>query len=173
MVPTLTVVDITNLKLNKRVQNQKRDGRIGNGWVVVDVKAPSKDVFSSLKDFQRYPTLIPTVRTADITHIDSATTKAAFTLSRFRLPVNVIHKIDYDQKLISFTLDPSKTNPIISKCEGYWLVQEPNDHLGYTRVWLYASIVVSRLVPAFIVDYASARALPRATEWLQKYFEDS
>lgn len=43
----------------------------------------------------------------------------------------------------------------------------------YSRVWLYANIVVSRLVPSFIVDYAAYRALPRATEWLQSYFSDS
>lgn len=43
----------------------------------------------------------------------------------------------------------------------------------YSRVWLYANLVVSKLVPTFIVEYAAARALPRATEWLQSYFPNS
>ena len=41
---------------------------------------------------------------------------------------------------------------------------------GHARVWLYANVVASRLLPGTIVDYAASRALPRATEWLLTYF---
>jgi hypothetical protein len=38
-------------------------------------------------------------------------------------------------------------------------------------VWLAASLHVNSFVPGFIVDYAAARALPRATTWLKPTIE--
>jgi hypothetical protein len=42
---------------------------------------------------------------------------------------------------------------------------------GYTRVYLLASLQISRALPTFIVDYAADRAMPRATTWLKPEVE--
>jgi hypothetical protein len=42
---------------------------------------------------------------------------------------------------------------------------------GYTRVYLLASLQISRALPTFIVDYAAVRAMPRATTWLKPEVE--
>lgn len=170
-LPSLSEIELSNLMCDKRVQCQKRVGREGYGWVVLDVKAPPDRVFETLQSFKRYEEMIPTVRSAKILALNEKTVVAEFSLSRFRLPVNVIQNVDLENKVIRFVLDQNRPNPVISKVEGYWFVQLPDGREGYSRVWLYANVVASRLVPSFIVDYAASRALPRATEWLLTYFD--
>jgi len=76
-----------------------------------------------------------------------------------------------EQRVIKFSLDNSRsTNLVLRQAEGYWHVQQPTDRPGYARVYLSTNIVVSRLIPSVIVDYAAARALPRATTWLMDRF---
>ena len=93
-------------------------GPEGNGYVVIDVRAPSDVVWACLLDFHSYPAIIPTVR--DITmytnthlrqgyraerpveHEDGtaailevgvpSVTRASFTLSKFRLKIAAMHK---------------------------------------------------------------------------------
>jgi hypothetical protein len=95
--------------------------REGKGFVVVDVKAPSKAVWDILLDFESYPKTIPTVRTmkmftntkltepyyeerpvqkedflngkiAKLKYSIPSVTRAAFVLSKFRLNIAAIHK---------------------------------------------------------------------------------
>jgi hypothetical protein len=47
----------------------------------------------------------------------------------------------------------------------FWRLKE------WTRVWLICELRVSQVLPSFIVDYASARAMPRATSWLKPQVE--
>lgn len=120
----------------------------------------------------RYDGMIPTVRSVDIYNTSSeAVSHAEFSLSKFRLKVNVVHTVCPDEQLIKFTLDRSRPNLVLREADGFWLVQAPADRpAGYSRVWLSANIVVSRVVPTVLVDYAASRALPRATSWLQTFF---
>lgn len=70
--------------------------------------------------------------------------------------------------MIQFRLDSDRPNLVMRSADGFWWVEQPADRPeGVSRVWLTANIVVSRLVPALVVDYAAGRALPRATAWLQ------
>lgn len=45
-----------------------------------------------------------------------------FSLSRFKLPVNVLQTVYKKKRLIRFKLDPSRPNPVVSKVEGFWYV---------------------------------------------------
>ena len=55
--------------------------------------------------------------------------------------------------------------------EGQWSLEEVAGREGEcTRVCLNIELEASRLVPGFIIDYAASRALPKATLWLQPYF---
>jgi hypothetical protein len=117
-----------------------------------------------------YDTFIPTVRSAKVSNISATSVAAEFALSKFRLKVNVVMKTHPEENAITFRLDRERPNLVMREAEGFWLVESPPDRPGYTRVWLGANIVVSRLVPTVIVDYAAARALPRATSWLHSYF---
>lgn len=51
-LPSLSKEDEMILRSNKRLQNQKRTGRQGYGWVAVDVKASPEQIFTALEDFK-------------------------------------------------------------------------------------------------------------------------
>ena len=200
-LPALTAEQKRQLENNERVQFQKDMGREGDGFVVLDVKAPPDVVWECLLDFQSYPETIPTVRDvtmytntrltddyrklkpasfedgtmATLKHGIPSVTRAAFTLSKFRLKIAAIHKYrphplgDY----MVFTLDPACTNLVLKAAKGVWHTQVNPDGKGeeYTRVWLLCEVSVSRLLPQWITDYAARRAMPRATTWLKPQVE--
>jgi len=170
----------------------------GSGFVVFDVYAPAEAVWECLLDFHEYPNLIPTVRDMKMftnTNVKGSyhgeqpiepyedgtyarlevgtpsVTRAAFTLSKFKLNIAAIHKYtphpqgDY----MIFTLDPACTNIVLQKAKGVWYTQSNPDGKGaeVTRVWLLCELKVSSVLPRWIVDYAAKRAMPRATSWLR------
>jgi hypothetical protein len=120
-LPQLTGAQLSQLCKGERVQEQSDMGRQGKGFVVIDVKAPAKDVWDVLLDFESYPKTIPTVRKMTMftnTHLKEpyyeekpvqkedflngkiaklkysipSVTRAAFVLSKFRLNIAAIHK---------------------------------------------------------------------------------
>jgi len=198
--PKLSPEQCSRLMRGERVQFQDDMGRAGSGFVVWDVKAPSSVVWDCLLDFQSYPQTIPTVRevimytntkikedyraekpldfedgTAAICkHGIPSVTRAQFALSKFRLKIAAIHKYQPNAKgdYMIFTLDPSSRNMVLKYAKGIWHTQSnPDGKEGYTRVWLLCELSVSRLLPQWIVDYAAARAMPRATTWLKPQVE--
>ncbi|KAL7470788.1 hypothetical protein ACHAXS_011047 [Conticribra weissflogii] len=101
-------------------------------------------------------------------------TRAQFSLSKFRLKIAAIHKYRPHPKgdYMIFTLDPASTNMVLKYAKGIWHTESnPDGKEGYTRVWLLCELRVSRLLPQWIVDYAAARAMPRATTWLKPQVE--
>jgi len=112
---------------------------------------------------------------ATLKHGVPSVTRAAFTLSKFRLTIAAIHKYrphplgDY----MVFTLDPACTNAVLKNAKGVWHTQSNPDGKGdeYTRVWLLCELKVSSLLPKWIVDYAAKRAMPRATTWIKPHVE--
>ena len=172
-VPYLTPREKMTLAIGERVQKQDRKANCGSGLVVVDIPADADLVFETLTRFSMYQDMIPTVRSSRIlsTTSNGVHTVAEFTLSRFLLRVNVEHQLLREQRTIMFRLDKSRPNLVFEEAEGYWHVQAPADRpKGYSRVYLTANIVATRMIPPLILDYAAARALPRATKWLLPYF---
>jgi len=184
------------LEAGGRVQFQEDMKREGSGFVVFDVDAPEAAVWDSLLDFPEYPRLIPTVRDvrmftntnpkasyldespvafedgtcARLGHGVPSVTRAAFTLSKFKLTIAAIHKYRPHPKgdYMIFTLDPACTNIVLQKAKGVWHTQSnPDGKEGKTRVWLLCELKVSSVLPRWIVDYAARRAMPRATSWLK------
>ena len=171
-LPPLTLADLRILHEGGRVQKQARSGRTGSGLVVVDVKAPLQDVFELLQRVDEYDKYIPTVRSVTAySKSNDKLIKAEFSLSRFNLKVNVVHEKFPSKRLVKFSLDADKPNLVLKKAGGFWYVEDAADRPGYTRVYLSASVACSVFVPTLIVDYAAARALPRATSWLRPFFE--
>eukprot|EP00586_Coscinodiscus_wailesii_P015490 CAMPEP_0172518896 /NCGR_PEP_ID=MMETSP1066-20121228/291093_1 /TAXON_ID=671091 /ORGANISM="Coscinodiscus wailesii, Strain CCMP2513" /LENGTH=407 /DNA_ID=CAMNT_0013301373 /DNA_START=615 /DNA_END=1835 /DNA_ORIENTATION=+ len=200
-IPDLSASQYARLRRGERVEFQQEMGLEGNGYVVIDVKAPAKVVWECLLDFHSYPDLIPTVRDVTMytnTHLNEdyyhedkveyedgryailkhgipSVTRAAFTLSKFKLKIAAIHKYrphpqgDY----MIFTLDQANKNMILQNAKGIWHTQSNPDGKGedYTRVWLLCELRVSRMLPKFIVDYAAKKAMPRATTWLKPQVE--
>ena len=80
-----------------------------------------------------------------------------------------MHTVLREQRVLKFSLDSSRPNLVLRQAEGFWHVQGIHDRPGYSRVYLSTNIIVSRVIPSVIVDYAAARALPRATSWLETY----
>ncbi|KAL3766582.1 hypothetical protein ACHAWO_008256 [Cyclotella atomus] len=199
-LPKLSTDQNARVMRGERVQFQDDMGRAGSGFVVWDVKAPASVVWDCLLDFQSYPQTIPTVREVVMytnTHLKEdyraekpldfedgtaaickhgipSVTRAQFSLSKFRLKIAAVHKYrphpegDY----MIFTLDPASRNMVLKYAKGIWHTQgNPDGKEGYTRVWLLCELSVSRLLPQWIVDYAAARAMPRATTWLKPQVE--
>jgi hypothetical protein len=172
-VPYLTPREKMTLAAGERVQKQDRKANCGSGLVVVDIPANADLVFETLTRFSMYQDMIPTVRSSRIlsTSSNGVHTVAEFTLSRFLLRVNVEHQLWREQRTIMFRLDKSRPNLVFEEAEGFWHVQVPADRpKGYSRVYLTANIVAARMIPPLILDYAAARALPRATKWMLPYF---
>jgi hypothetical protein len=175
-LPVLSNFDVAALRRGERVQKQDRLGRSGYGFVVLDVDATPEDVFDALTQISDYQEMIPTVRGVKVYSKTANMVAAELYLSRFYLKLNVIHSILRDNRIVKFRLDTSKPNLVLRKAEGFWYVQSvdggspDNPGSAKSRVYLSADIVASRLVPTMIVDYAAARALPRATTWLQQFF---
>lgn len=199
-LPSLSAEQSRRVISGERVQFQDDMGRAGSGFVVWDVKAPASVVWDCLLDFQSYPQTIPTVREVVMytnTHLKEdyraekpldyedgtvaickhgvpSVTRAQFSLSKFRLKIAAVHKYrphprgDY----MIFTLDPASTNVVLKYAKGIWYTESnPDGKEGHTRVWLLCELRVSRLLPQWIVDYAAARAMPRATTWLKPQTE--
>lgn len=203
-LPKLSQQQSNQLLSGERVQFQSDMRREGSGFIAVDVKAPADVIWECLLDFYSYPQTIPTVRDiqmftnthlaqdyyaekevdrikyedgtlATLKHGVPSVTRAAFTLSKFRLKIAAIHKYrphpqgDY----MIFTLDPACTNLVLQNAKGVWHTQSNPDGRGeeYTRVWLLCELKVSSLLPKWIVDYAAKKAMPRASSWIKPHCE--
>ena len=193
-LPKLSAEQYQQLMSGERVQEQSKMGREGSGFVVMDVPAPAYAVWECLLDFEAYPENIGTVRSMRMftnTHLKqsyiaekpvppgtgmetrhygmASVSRAAFTLSKFRLKIAAVHKYQPhpDGHYMEFTLDKACTNAVLQDAKGIWYTQEnPEGREGYTRIWLLCELKVSPMLPKFIVDYAAKRAMPRATTWL-------
>jgi hypothetical protein len=193
-LPKLSPEQYQLLQNGERVQEQSKMGREGSGFVVMDIPAPAYAIWECLLDFEAYPENIGTVRSMRMftnTHLKqsyiaekpmppgtgmetrhygmASVSRAAFTLSKFRLKIAAIHRYQPhpDGHYMVFTLDKACTNAVLQDAKGIWYTQEnPDGRDGYTRIWLLCELRVSPMLPKFIVDYAARRAMPRATTWL-------
>ena len=153
-LPKLSDEQRKQLRSGERIQEQSRMGREGSGYVVLDVKAPPFVVWETLLDFEAYPETIPTVKSMQLYTSEKlnvgfvnekpvnpgtgrearhygtpSVTRAAFTLSKFRLNIAAIHRYtphplgDY----MIFTLDKSCTNMVLKGAKGIWYTEENPD----------------------------------------------
>eukprot|EP01042_Synura_sphagnicola_P003721 gene3721-4642_t len=100
--------------------------------------------------------------------------QAEFSISKLRLKVAMRHTIRAEERLINFSLERNRPNPVLRSAEGFWFVESPADRTdGYTRVWFHAAVIASPLLPASLVDYAAGKALAKATNWIQPYFSSN
>lgn len=170
-LPFLSPRDKMSLAAGENVQRQDRDGSRGKGIVVVDVFAPADTVFDTLCQFSMYEDMIPTVRSSSVISRDGLNTAAAFTLSRFQLRVNVVHRVFKEQRIVKFRLDDDRPNFVFEEAIGFWHVQAPKDRPeGWSRVYLSACILTNVMIPPLIMDYAASRALTRASKWIKPHF---
>jgi len=90
---------------------------------------------------------------------------------------------------IGFELDPECKNLVLTRANGFWQLQPfvpvsagadrlvsagdmpPGSGSQRTRIWLWANVEASALLPNVIVDYASSRAFTRATQWIRTTME--
>ncbi|KAG5187518.1 hypothetical protein JKP88DRAFT_178923 [Tribonema minus] len=110
-----------------------------------------------------------TVREVRLLGARGPATHAEFVISRFRLLVRVLLTARPSAGTVEFQLDPTAAGAgLFKEARGVWYVEPaPEGRAGVSRVWLVASLRVQRAVPGFLVDYAAARALPRATAWVK------
>lgn len=169
-LPRLDSNEIRCLSAGLAVQKQSRDGLAGNGYVAIDMRASPEAVWSLLTDYAKYEERIPTVRASSVQPgATKDNCRATYVLSKFRLEVSVTQRFDDSRQKLSFFLDSKSRNLVMKEAAGFWHIETDAQGLkpGHVRVWLCASIRISRVVPRWVVDYAARRALPRATTWLR------
>lgn len=172
VLPDLTVQDKRILAAGEMIEKQDRNGSKGKGLVVVDIHFSPEVVFDTLTQFAMYQNMIPIVKSSTIISSDGVTTRAEYVFTRFFLRVNVKHTVLQQQRIVKFTLDPNRVNPIFKEADGFWHVEIPTDRPeGYCRVYLIAQIVTREAVPTVLIDYAATTALSRATKWLKPFFD--
>ena len=170
-LPYLTDKDKMILAAGGMIQKQHRDGYRGSGLVVVDILSSPDGVFDTLMQFAAYQDMIPIVKSSKIISSDGVDTFAEFILSKFLLRANVKHTVVKDHRIIKFILYPNKVPPVVREAEGFWHVEVPADRPeGYCRVYLSAQVLTDNMVPPLLLDYAVARALSRATQWMKPFF---
>eukprot|EP00438_Fugacium_kawagutii_P029492 Skav223540 [mRNA] locus=scaffold4327:43204:47174:- [translate_table: standard] len=172
-LPRLTADEERKLKENLHVQRQTREGPQGQGMVVFDVHAPAALVLERLADFENYPAMIPVVRKATVhcSHVaddGSLTAHCSYRISRFYLAV---HNVSREEGLVRFDLDPTVSAMMLNQVTGFWYV-EALETEGVSRVWLRVDLCAANWLPHWLIDYASERALTRATAWLKPNVEE-
>jgi len=183
-LPALTPAEERALLNGERVQRQTRNGRVGTGLVVVDVDADVSTAFAVLTDIDRYPERIPTVRAAVTYHRAEKLLKTQFQISKFRLQINTELRCAREANMLEFKMDPERPAPFLDDASGFWFLEvvgrvvadgdaAASESSPRTRIWLVADLACSALLPTAIVDYAAARALPRATSWLQPVMKEA
>lgn len=163
------------LRSGRRVQRQTREGPKGQGLVAFDVRAPASVVLERLADFANYPSMIPVVRKAvvHLSHVaddGTLTAHCSYRISRFYLGVSIVHSVSRDEGLVRFDLDPTVSAMMLQEVTGFWYV-EALDAQGACRVWLKVDLHAANWLPHWLIDYASKRALTRATSWLKPNVE--
>jgi ribosome-associated toxin RatA of RatAB toxin-antitoxin module len=171
VLPELTTQDKMILAAGEMIEKQYRNGYTGTGFVVVDIQLSPDVVFDTLTQFAKYQDMIPIVKSSTIISSDGGTTMAEYVFTRFLLSVNVKHTVLEQQRMVKFTLDPNRTNPIFREAKGFWHVEIPTDRQeGYCRIYLSAQVVIHKIVPTLLIDYAATTALSRGTKWLKPFF---
>lgn len=171
LLPYLTPQDKIVLFSGEIIEKQYRNGSIGFGLVILDIKCSPDLVFETLTRFSMYQDMIPIVKSSKIMSSDNVNTLVEFKLSKILLSLNVKHTVFKDQRLIKFTLDPNHVNILFREAIGFWHVEIPTDRPeGYCRVYLSTEILTHKNVPKLIMDYAEAKALSSATKWLKPFF---
>jgi hypothetical protein len=177
-LPALSAEERHRLRQGLPVQRQMRHGHQGSGFVAIDVQAPTSCILRLLTVFEDYPAMIPVVKKA-VVHVRShdqsgaTTARCHYRISRFQLGVSVVHSVDPAAGLVRFDLDKGSPGVFLQEVSGFWHVQpEPDGRDGFSRVWLKVDdLRASGWVPCWLVDYASERALRRATAWLKPQAE--
>jgi len=174
---SLTDADLEQLQSGLPVQKQERDGPTGSGLVVFEVHAPPSLVAECLESFEHYQEMIPVVRQAEVVSRTPMTqgimlARLKYRISKFWLNLSVVHRVDRTKGTIQFDLDESCSKVVVQQASGFWQVEQaPGGHPSKTRIWLRATLRASSLLPHWIIDYAAARALRRATAWLKPHTE--
>lgn len=175
-LPHLTAAEELKLKQGLHVQRQTREGPQGQGLVVFDVRAPAALVLERLADFENYPAMIPVVRKATVhcSHVaddGTLTAHCSYRISRFFLFVAIVHNVSREEGVVRFDLDPTVSAMMLKEVTGFWYV-EALEAEGVSRVWLRVDLCAANWLPHWLIDYASERALTRATAWLKPNVEE-
>eukprot|EP00933_Yihiella_yeosuensis_P042016 TRINITY_DN36468_c0_g1_i1.p1 TRINITY_DN36468_c0_g1~~TRINITY_DN36468_c0_g1_i1.p1 ORF type:complete len:310 (+),score=39.85 TRINITY_DN36468_c0_g1_i1:27-932(+) len=178
-LPALTAEERRSLLAGERVQRQTRIKKQGQGIVVFDVRAPASLVLNCLNAFENYPDMIPVVREVEIRGrelVDGYLRQAqcSYRISKFLLTVSVVHRLQKELGLLHFDLDRSVASTMLKDVTGFWHVHSLQDDEhpgGYSRVWLKVNLTAAKWLPHWLIDYASERALSRATAWLKPKVE--
>lgn len=177
-LPTLTTEDKSQLARGLRVQRQTRQGPQGQGLVVFDVHAPPELVLERLTDFENYPYMIPVVRRATVhshrvSEAGTEITWCSYRISRFLLGVSVVNSVNRTAGFVKFDLDPNVSAMMLQDVTGFWHVEQLGGREEVlSRVWLKVDLRAASWLPHWLIDYASERALSRATAWLKPNVEE-
>ncbi|KAJ8609634.1 hypothetical protein CTAYLR_006271 [Chrysophaeum taylorii] len=154
------------------VERQRRRGRVGEAFIVVDSALPPDEIWRNLVDVEGWTRLMRGVRSATVRERRrDGTLRAGFQITKLRLPANIILRAP-QAGYVRFQLDNQCTNLAVDGLEGYWHVAPSPNADSLTRVCLAATVSACRIVPNAAIDYVASKALRRATAWLRAPDDD-
>ena len=175
-LPTLNADEEARVRRGETLKWQQAPGAggEGSGFAVLELCADPDEVWRAVSGFDRYPELIPTVRTATPYDDPDAGTEPDnvsrynFIVSRIRLRLDVRFATDAAQRYACWRLD--KPSWVLSDSTGYWHVEQCDDRPGVVRVWFAVSVRLTARVPSFVISLVSRLGLAKATRWLRAAF---
>mmetsp|Transcript_14661 Transcript_14661/g.17785 ORF Transcript_14661/g.17785 Transcript_14661/m.17785 type:complete len:272 (+) Transcript_14661:1-816(+) len=179
-LPHLSIDEEIRLGKSGSVERQRRRGRIGDAFIVVDSALPFETVWETLLQISNWSMLMRGVKSSKIhatSRIKNALTgaptelRAGFSITKLRIPANLVLKTSDISHTITFELDKSRTNLALDALQGFWHIEPSPNGNGLTRVWLAASVQACAVVPNVAIDYVASKALRRATKWLRPHEE--
>jgi len=163
-LPQLSAEEEARLLQGERVQRQTLVEGVGSGYAVQHIRAEPDTVWTCMRDFDSYDSLIGTVKrvTAYEPEVQvPGTVCYNFLVSRIRLQLNVRWRVDDDQRYASWTLE--RPSWVLTDSSGFWHVEDVGG--GMVRVWFFAAVTLKKRVPGFVVGLVSRLGLRKACSW--------
>jgi len=166
-LPHLSLEEEIRLGQKGFVERQRRQGGTGDAFIVVDSKLSMEEIWSTLANVPRWHSIMRGVKSSTVkeTTRDGAV-RAKFTVTKLRLPANLVLRPSAEARTVLFGLDDKCANIAIDSLQGFWHCEPSPNGGDRTRVWLAASVAACAIVPNLAIDYVASKALRRATQWL-------
>lgn len=177
-LPELSDEDVSVLRAGKFLSRQTLEGASGSGFAVQEVRADVNAAWRCIADFDSYPQLISTVRSAKPYtpegdsrwgELAAGETCYDFLVSRIRLPLAVRFTISEADRYAVWVLD--RPSWVLRESTGFWHVQAVPERPGYVRVWFRVAVLLKARVPRFIIGLVSRLGLRKACFWVRGALE--
>jgi ribosome-associated toxin RatA of RatAB toxin-antitoxin module len=165
---SLTTTEREALARGEAIRKTLRGKSGGRGVAIVDVAAPPEVVWACLRDFSRYPQMVPNVKAAEVYSRAGDHVWTRFVLGGGGVSIEyfVDHVFRPQDGYMTWTLDYDRKSDLDDSV-GFWRVYPHPEKPGHARIFYSIDIRVGWWVPGFVEDMLAKDGLTRSTEWVK------